>query len=404
MDTETPERYIEDYDVIGVEVLRTGTFTGMGGKKVEATVKMFDTIIANYDVDHLEGRISIDHQWGGPAWMGRIKKIYRKGEKLLVDLRNVPRWIALGMLRDGDWPYRSVEVWKDLDGMGAYLDMVSLLGIATPAVRALAWVTEDNLQPNYRELPEANDSADVGEFSFAFSETRDGVIRFGIEAPAAGDETQPQEQTLNMEVQVMPDKASAEPNDEKVDLAAQEARDKLATAMERIADLEAENTEKDTKLAEAVTGKAAAELKAESVEKETAARLEALEADKVRFTHERIHEKNEVFVSKLMTDKGGIVAPLANFPLANFLTALDTNAEKVKMTDGKEADLGEVARDLLNALPVFRGGLELAPNADEVDEKHGLSAVVLQAIREAGSTPEAYMQAMEDNKERGVAS
>ena len=400
MDNDAPERYIDSYDVIDVEVLRTGEFKDMYGNKLKVDVEMLDELEKNYDPEHVEGKVSLDHQWGGAAWLGRIANPRRKGDKLLCDFTGVPTWIARGMLRDGDWPCRSCEIFKNMDGRGRVLTNVTLLGVAVPAVRGLKYVTEDQLKPNYKEVP--NDIAEVEPASaFSFSETPDGVIRFGNATPAAGD-GQPQEIPENTEVPRMADKPNEDmvPLTEMQALQAQldEANAQLAAANETLdkvtQEAESDKEEKvqmEAKLADATSQVASAN-----------ERLDALEADKVRLMHERMHDKNTEFVNTLLKEKGGVVAPLAQYPVADLLTALDTNGKFVLAGDGEkvEKDLGEAVRELLSALPTFDGHLELV--SAEEKPSHGLSAAELEQCKANNITPEQYAEIKARNEAEGV--
>ena len=99
------------------------------------TKKEIAQIAKNYDPKFCEAPITIDHQQSGPAY-GWVETVKANGDKLKVAFKDVPQEFEKDV-NDGKYKKVSVELYKNLEGKGAYLKAVSFLGAATPQVKGL---------------------------------------------------------------------------------------------------------------------------------------------------------------------------------------------------------------------------------------------------------------------------
>ena len=76
-----------------------------------------------------------DHQQSGPAY-GWVDTVKAEGDKLKVAFKDVPAEFEKDV-NDGKYKKVSVELYRNLEGKGAYLKAVSFLGAATPQVKGL---------------------------------------------------------------------------------------------------------------------------------------------------------------------------------------------------------------------------------------------------------------------------
>ncbi len=143
-----------------VAVLRPGAFTDMYGRRVEFSVADLATLAGVYDPDYSAAAVNLDHREHGPA-LGVVSDLRWDGEFLRADVTAVPAAVA-ALIDAGRLPFRSAEVYADLDGRGPYLRGVALLGARPPAVKGLpAWprrspavdgavaATTKTMQPNF---------------------------------------------------------------------------------------------------------------------------------------------------------------------------------------------------------------------------------------------------------------
>lgn len=99
------------------------------------TKKEIAEIAKNYDPKFCEAPITIDHQQSGPAY-GWVETVKAEGDKLKVAFKDVPQEFEKDV-NDGKYKKVSVELYRNLEGKGAYLKAVSFLGAATPQVKGL---------------------------------------------------------------------------------------------------------------------------------------------------------------------------------------------------------------------------------------------------------------------------
>jgi hypothetical protein len=119
----------------GVAILRPGSFVDANGRSVSFTEDSLQLIADNYDPAYHCAVLNLDHNESGPA-QGFVSDLAWDGAHLLADISGVPPELtqALGA---GRYPFRSAEVYADLDGRGPYLRAVALLGARPPAVKGL---------------------------------------------------------------------------------------------------------------------------------------------------------------------------------------------------------------------------------------------------------------------------
>lgn len=99
------------------------------------TKKEIADIAKNYDPKFCEAPITIDHQQSGPAY-GWVDTVKADGDKLKVAFKDIPAEFEKDV-NDGKYKKVSVELYRNLEGKGAYLKAVSFLGAATPQVKGL---------------------------------------------------------------------------------------------------------------------------------------------------------------------------------------------------------------------------------------------------------------------------
>lgn len=118
-----------------VAILKPGEFIDRSGKLAAFSAADLARIADSYDPLYHGAPVNIDHAEHGPA-LGVVGDLVFDGEYLLADLANVPPPVAAD-LDAGRYPFRSAEVYRDLEGRGPYLRAVALLGARPPAVKGL---------------------------------------------------------------------------------------------------------------------------------------------------------------------------------------------------------------------------------------------------------------------------
>ena len=131
------------------------------------TKKEIAEIAKNYDPKFCEAPITIDHQQSGPAF-GWVDSVKADGEKLKVAFKDVPQEFEQAV-NDGKYKKVSVELYRNLEGKGAYLKAVSFLGAATPQVKGLEQIKfmeseSDTYEFEEEKKPEET-TEDVEQFS-----------------------------------------------------------------------------------------------------------------------------------------------------------------------------------------------------------------------------------------------
>jgi len=99
------------------------------------TKKEIADIAKNYDPAFCEAPVTLDHQQTGPAY-GWVENVKADGDKLKVSFKEMPEEFQKDV-NDGKYKRVSVELYRNLEGKGAYLKAVSFLGAATPQVKGL---------------------------------------------------------------------------------------------------------------------------------------------------------------------------------------------------------------------------------------------------------------------------
>ena len=125
------------------------------------TKKEIAEIAKNYDPKFCEAPITIDHQQSGPAY-GWVDDVKADGEKLKVSFKDVPQAFEEDV-NNGKYKKVSVELYRNLEGKGAYLKAVSFLGAATPQVKGLEQIKFMEAEADtyeFEEVTESNDDAD----------------------------------------------------------------------------------------------------------------------------------------------------------------------------------------------------------------------------------------------------
>ena len=119
----------------GVAILRPGAFTDSEGHPVRLTSADLAHIAERYEGQYHTAPVNVDHAEQGPA-QGTVMALMWDGEYLRADLAGVPPELA-DALDAGRYPFRSAELYADLDGAGPYLRALALLGARPPSVKGL---------------------------------------------------------------------------------------------------------------------------------------------------------------------------------------------------------------------------------------------------------------------------
>ncbi len=125
------------------------------------TKKEIAEIAKNYDPKFCEAPITIDHQQSGPAY-GWVETVKADGDKLKVAFKDVPTEFEKDV-NDGKYKKVSVELYRNLEGKGAYLKAVSFLGAATPQIKGLEPIKFMESESDIFEFEGANEINDASE-------------------------------------------------------------------------------------------------------------------------------------------------------------------------------------------------------------------------------------------------
>ncbi|MCD7780895.1 MAG: hypothetical protein LUH05_09525, partial [Candidatus Gastranaerophilales bacterium] len=99
------------------------------------TKKEIAEIAQNYDPKFCEAPVTIDHQQTGPAY-GWVENVKADNGILKVSFKEIPETFEKDV-NEGKYKKVSVELYRNLEGKGAYLKAVSFLGAAIPQVKGL---------------------------------------------------------------------------------------------------------------------------------------------------------------------------------------------------------------------------------------------------------------------------
>ena len=139
------------------EVFKTGTYP-----QGKFTKKEIALIAKNYDPKFCEAPITIDHQQSGPAY-GWVEEVKAEGDKLKVSFKDIPEEFEKDV-NAGKYKKVSVELYRNLEGKGAYLKAVSFLGAAIPQVKGLETIKFMEAEADTFEFEEESDN-NIEQFS-----------------------------------------------------------------------------------------------------------------------------------------------------------------------------------------------------------------------------------------------
>lgn len=137
------------------EVFKAGTYP-----QGKFTKKEIAEIAKNYDPEFCEAPITIDHQQSGPAY-GWVETVKADNDKLKVSFKDIPETLK-NDVNTGKYKKVSVELYRNLEGKGAYLKAVSFLGAAIPQVKGLEAI---NFKESEADTFEFETKAETEEFS-----------------------------------------------------------------------------------------------------------------------------------------------------------------------------------------------------------------------------------------------
>lgn len=125
------------------------------------TKKDVAEIAKNYDPNFCEAPITIDHIQSGPAY-GWVETVKADGDKLKVSFKDIPAEFEKDV-KDGKYKKVSVELYRNLEGKGAYLKAVSFLGAAIPQVKGLEPIKFMESESDTYEFESGGDSEQFSE-------------------------------------------------------------------------------------------------------------------------------------------------------------------------------------------------------------------------------------------------
>ena len=127
------------------------------------TKKQIAEIASNYDPKFCEAPITIDHQQSGPAY-GWVQDVKAENDKLKVCFKDVPEEFEKEV-NAGKYKKVSVELYRNLEGKGAYLKAVSFLGAAIPQVKGLEAIKFMEAESDTYEFESDETEDDADKFS-----------------------------------------------------------------------------------------------------------------------------------------------------------------------------------------------------------------------------------------------
>ncbi len=145
------------------------------------TKKEIAQIATNYDPKFCEAPITIDHQQSGPAY-GWVDVVKADNDKLKVSFKDVPEEFEKEV-NSGKYKKVSVELYRNLEGKGAYLKAVSFLGAAIPQVKGLEPIKFMESESDIYEFesdnePEQFNDADVEDLKNQITALEEQVSKF----------------------------------------------------------------------------------------------------------------------------------------------------------------------------------------------------------------------------------
>lgn len=137
--------------VRAVEVMRVGKWND-----IEFTLEDLDTMIAAFAERPFSVPLKVGHgEVSGLPAFGWVDRVYRQGDVLLADFRDVPAWIFESVFVRHEYDHVSIEVFFDLKVNGKkykrVLKAIALLGAETPAVNGLAPLRDAIFAPDVNQ-------------------------------------------------------------------------------------------------------------------------------------------------------------------------------------------------------------------------------------------------------------
>lgn len=137
--------------VRAVEVLRVGTWND-----IEFKLADLDAMIEAFGAKPFSVPLKVGHgEVSGLPAFGWVDRIYRQGDTLLADFRDVPAWIFESVFVRHEYDHVSIEVFFNLKvGEKTYsrvLKAIALLGAETPAVNGLAPLRDAIFAPDVNQ-------------------------------------------------------------------------------------------------------------------------------------------------------------------------------------------------------------------------------------------------------------
>ena len=118
---------------------------------------------SNYDPKFCEAPITIDHQQSGPAY-GWVQDVKAENDKLKVCFKDVPEEFEQEV-NAGKYKKVAVELYRNLEGNGEYLNEVSFLGAAIPQVKGLEAIKFMEAESDTYEFESDDTEDDADKFS-----------------------------------------------------------------------------------------------------------------------------------------------------------------------------------------------------------------------------------------------
>lgn len=145
------------------------------------TKKQIAEIASNYDPKFCEAPITIDHQQSGPAY-GWVEDVKAENDKLKVCFKDVPEEFEKEV-NAGKYKKVSVELYRNLEGKGAYLKAVSFLGAAIPQVKGLEPIKfmeseADTFEFNAEDEPEQFSEQEIEDLKNQVAELENQLATF----------------------------------------------------------------------------------------------------------------------------------------------------------------------------------------------------------------------------------
>jgi len=320
-----------------VAILRPGEYTDSTGRRVTFSAADLERVADNYDPAYHAAPLKIDHREDGPA-LGTVSDLVWDGEILCADITGVPADVACD-IDTGRYPFRSAEVYADLEGNGPYLRAVALLGARPPAVKGLP-----PMPP--REAVRAKPSDNRGRPDFSPAAKEPG-LKSRLPMQKRGQQS-PRIIHIISEVYMSQDKTKSAPGP-----------DGTASPEHGTARLAEEN--------------------------------QRLAGENRRLKREELRRSVACFLAELR-DVGKLTPAMEQCGLEEALLASEEQPVVVVLGEGRQLPLGDVLREVLKALPVSYGSSELASSEEALP---ALSAEEREIAAKLGLSDQEYAEIKE---------